>query len=281
MDMDDEMKNRKRIEKMMQINQEPGLPEEQATDIKRENTEVEKIQFKIANPLPSATSSTTPTTSTPAATVNSTPVVPKKLSVFGNDDDDEKNESDPEKKRKLDEESSERSEAKIKKKINADVKSQTRSALEELTSSIKKQQIRREEELRKKQEKEPKSESVLSPSTSIDYWLIPGIVVKVLNKKVGDGAFYGKKGIVTEVIDLYVGVVKMVDSNHKLKIDQAHLETVIPAIGSEVVIINGQYRGEVGILEGINVEKYKAIVRVNDSTIEKDYEAVCKIGADR
>jgi len=133
--------------------------------------------------------------------------------------------------------------------------------------------------LRKKQEKEPKLESVVSPSTSIDYWLIPGIVVKVLNKKVGDGTFYGKKGIVTEVIDLYVGVVKMLDSNHKLKIDQAHLETVIPAIGSEVIIINGQYRGDVGILEGVNVEKYKAVVRVNDSTIEKDYEDVCKIAA--
>jgi len=108
--------------------------------------------------------------------------------------------------------------------------------------------------------------------------LIPGIVVKVQNKKVGDGAFYGKKGIVTEVNDLYVGVIKMLDTNHKLKIDQAHLETVIPSIGSEVVIINGQYRGEVGILEGINVDKYKAVVRVNDSTVEKDYEDVCKLG---
>jgi len=120
MDMDDEMKNRKRIEKMILIKQDSGLPDEaEATEIKRENTETEKIQFKIATPAPSTTTPTTPTTDA-TTTVNSTPVVPKKLSVFVNDDDedndDENNQQNLEKKRKHDEESSER-DAKVKKRL--------------------------------------------------------------------------------------------------------------------------------------------------------------------
>jgi len=34
-----------------------------------------------------------------------------------------------------------------------------------------------------------------------------------------------------EVIDKYVAVIKMIDTGVKLKVDQEHLETVIPAIG--------------------------------------------------
>jgi len=118
--MDDEMKNRKRIEKMMQLKQESDLPDEtEATEIKRENTEAEKIQFKIATPTPPpVVVSNTTTPITDATTATSAPI-PKKLSVFGNDEENEDNENNQpnsEKKRKHDEESSER-EAKIKKKI--------------------------------------------------------------------------------------------------------------------------------------------------------------------
>ena len=34
-----------------------------------------------------------------------------------------------------------------------------------------------------------------------------------------------------EVKDLYTATVRMIDPGDKLKIDQVHLETVIPAIG--------------------------------------------------
>ena len=60
--------------------------------------------------------------------------------------------------------------------------------------------------------------------------LTQGIVVKVLHEKLGD-RFYRKKGIVEEVRDTFIGVVKMIETGDKIKIDQAHLETVIPAIG--------------------------------------------------
>ena len=63
---------------------------------------------------------------------------------------------------------------------------------------------------------------------------LQGIVVKVVAQKLGD-RHYKKKGVVREVISLYTGIVQLLDSKDKLKIDQAHLETVIPAIGEVVV----------------------------------------------
>ena len=54
--------------------------------------------------------------------------------------------------------------------------------------------------------------------------------MKVVHKKLGE-RYYRRKGVVEEVKDLYTAMVRMIDSGDKLKIDQAHLETVIPAIG--------------------------------------------------
>lgn len=36
-------------------------------------------------------------------------------------------------------------------------------------------------------------------------WVVPGIVVKVLNKKLAGGKFYKKKGRVERVIDKFIG----------------------------------------------------------------------------
>jgi len=77
----------------------------------------------------------------------------------------------------------------------------------------------------------PKKEStVVAPPPPVasdkkDFWLVPGIIVKVKNKTVGNGSYYDKKGCIVEVIDHYVGVVKMMDTKHLLKVDQVQLET--------------------------------------------------------
>ena len=60
--------------------------------------------------------------------------------------------------------------------------------------------------------------------------------MKVLHKKLGD-RFYKKKGVVEAVRDTFTGVVKMIETGDKIKIDQAHLETVIPAIGEYISIL--------------------------------------------
>ena len=45
----------------------------------------------------------------------------------------------------------------------------------------------------------------------------------------------------------------MLDSGDVLRLDQAHLETVVPNFGGKVLIVNGGYRGEHAILEDVCV----------------------------
>ena len=63
-----------------------------------------------------------------------------------------------------------------------------------------------------------------------DYWLQPGIVVKIKNKKVGDGKFYKMKAVVVRVIEQFVGEVSILENSTVIRIDQDHLETVLPKV---------------------------------------------------
>lgn len=64
------------------------------------------------------------------------------------------------------------------------------------------------------------------------------------------------------MIDRYVGEVSMLDSGDVIRVDQAELETVIPAAGGTVRIVNGVYRGNRGELLEIDVDKFAALVRL-------------------
>ena len=95
-----------------------------------------------------------------------------------------------------------------------------------------------------------------------DYWLHEGIVVKVINKSLANGKYYKKKGLVTRVKNHYTGEVEMLDSGDVLRLDQAHLETVVPNFGGKVLIVNGGYRGEHAILEDINQQAFTACLKI-------------------
>lgn len=66
----------------------------------------------------------------------------------------------------------------------------------------------------------------------------------------------------TDVIDKYTGVVKLIESSVVIKLDQAHLETVLPSLGKSVLVLNGAYRGESAILDKIDVDKFCASIKI-------------------
>ncbi|XP_018550405.1 DNA/RNA-binding protein KIN17 [Lates calcarifer] len=99
-------------------------------------------------------------------------------------------------------------------------------------------------------------------SVRTDYWLQPNIVVKVITKRLGE-KYHKKKAIIMEVRDKYGAVVKMIDSGDKLKLDQNHLETVIPAPGKKVLILNGPYRDTEAVLEGIDEKNFCATLTLD------------------
>jgi len=130
------------------------------------------------------------------------------------------------------------------------------SALEEIMEQGKKKKaldeiMEKEKKKKKKDESDPKDRS----------WLRKSIVVKVVTKSLGD-KYYKKKGYVKEVIDDFAALVVISETGAKVKLDQDHLETVIPQEGREVVILWGQYEGETATLRSIDTEKFSASLKV-------------------
>ncbi|XP_064632494.1 DNA/RNA-binding protein KIN17-like [Lineus longissimus] len=115
-----------------------------------------------------------------------------------------------------------------------------------------------------------------------DNWVTKGIVVKVLAKKLGE-KYYKKKAYIKDVEDEYTAVIKMMDSGAKLKVDQAHLETVLPACGKQVLVVNGAYRGEEATLLELNEKKFSCSIRISQGPLkgrtvdDVQYEDISKL----
>lgn len=118
---------------------------------------------------------------------------------------------------------------------------------------------------------------------SSEGWLRVGLIVKVVTKTLGN-KYYKSKGVIQSVENSsFVGKVKLKSpeevENHIIKLDQEYLETVIPAIGKQVVILWGKYKGMKGMVHKLHVESYSIDVKLEwNGTIVKDlpYEQICK-----
>lgn len=88
-----------------------------------------------------------------------------------------------------------------------------------------------------------------------DYWLAEGIVVKLITKALGD-KYYKEKGVVVDVFDKYGARLRLLESGKVVKVDQKHCETVIPAIGKLIKVLNGAYRGSNAYLKSINEDNF-------------------------
>ena len=65
-----------------------------------------------------------------------------------------------------------------------------------------------------------------------------------------------------------------------LQVDQAQLETVLPAPGGSVVVVRGSREGSSGKLQEIDTEKFRAQVLLASGEQEWfDYEDICKHSA--
>ncbi|KAM8973424.1 DNA/RNA-binding protein KIN17 [Pelodytes ibericus] len=116
----------------------------------------------------------------------------------------------------------------------------------------------------------------------MDNWLQPDIVVKIITKRLGD-KYHKKKAVVKEVVDKYTAIVKLIDSGDKLKLDQTHLETVLPAPGKRILVLNGGYKGNFGILESINEKAFSATIVIDSGPLKgrkvegMPYEDISKV----
>jgi DNA/RNA-binding protein KIN17 len=138
------------------------------------------------------------------------------------------------------------------------------------------EQIRREEEQRKVALLESEDKRY-----RMENWLHENITVRILNKKLSDGRFYKLKGTVMKVIDNFIGEVQV--DGALVRLDQTHLETVLPKANGSLLIVNGRCRGMRATLLRIHEDKFNCDVRIEEGAHAKleltgvDYEDVCKL----
>lgn len=84
-------------------------------------------------------------------------------------------------------------------------------------------------------------------------WLVPGIIVK----------FKKKKGVVTKLVSPGVGEIAFEDEVRE--VDQDDLETVIPAPGKLVRILNGRWKGQSAVVLGIDEASFSVSLRLSET----------------
>lgn len=138
------------------------------------------------------------------------------------------------------------------------------SAASKGTSMSTMDEIMREEE-RKKQKIIEKNEAL----NRKEYWLHEGIVVKIINKEIASkhGSLYGEKGTVIQVVDKYGGDISL-NNGTIVRLDQQDVETVVPKVGSKVLIVNGAGRGSIATLLRINESTYNCDIRIEEGPLQ-------------
>lgn len=172
---------------------------------------------------------------------------------------------------KGDEDEDDNEQNKLKRK-QEDVKSFKKPKIEKSKKSALDEIMEAEEKKREK-------------SNRKEYWICEGVVVKVMTKALGQD-YYKAKGVIVEVKDRFTAIVKMLDNGKKIKVDQEHLETVLPAIGRLVKVVNGAYRGNTAILLYIDEKNFCADIEIASGLLKGrnvknvEYEDICKIHSD-
>ena len=120
-----------------------------------------------------------------------------------------------------------------------------------------------ESELASKKKK--KEADVMEADEEERPWLKKGIVVKVVTKSLGE-KYYKQKGNVVEVVgDDRMGAVVQFPTGGKVKLDQSHLETVVPGPDRPVLILVGKHRGREAVLKELDVDNFCAKLKLVDT----------------
>ena len=162
-------------------------------------------------------------------------------------------------------------------------KSKLSNAKDENKKVIEKRKISALEEIMEQEKQFKKSKETKQSfvdSAQSKRWVRKGIVVKIITKSLGD-KYYKQKGHIKEVVgdDRMAAIVVLNSNGAKIKLDQSHLETVIPALGRTVLILSGQYKGQEAILKELDVDNFCAQLKVIESRekINLPYEKFSKL----
>ena len=112
-------------------------------------------------------------------------------------------------------------------------------------------------------------------------WLMEHLIVKITSGALrGAGLFKKKARVLTLRDGGFVGECALVENDETVvRVDQAELRTVLPAVGGAVAVVKGSLRGKKGTLKALETEAFRAVVRVDGEDRRFEYDDVCKVVA--
>lgn len=112
-------------------------------------------------------------------------------------------------------------------------------------------------------------------------WLMEHLVVKITSEALRGAGLFKKKARVLRLRDGgFVGECASVENDETVvRVDQAELQTVLPAVGGAVAVVKGSLRGKKGTLKALETEAFRAVVRVDGEDRRFEYDDVCKVVA--
>jgi hypothetical protein len=132
--------------------------------------------------------------------------------------------------------------------------------------------------IRNKKDKEEREEKreVVSNKASRLTWVVPNIIVKVVNK---DSKYYNTKAYIEDVIDNYSFSLITNDKVVHTKFTEDDIQTVMPGINENVIILTGSKKGEIAKLLERDKKKNKVSVQLITDFEIRNYtqDEVCSI----
>lgn len=125
--------------------------------------------------------------------------------------------------------------------------------------SRKKERIDGEQKYRQKERQE-----AVEPK-KVNGWLRNHLRVRVVDKKVGKGKIYLKKGTIVDVLSPTICDVMIDDFQKLFQLEEKMLETVLPKRGGRVVVVVGKFSGQVGKLLARDLDTGVATVQLADN----------------
>jgi len=110
-------------------------------------------------------------------------------------------------------------------------------------------------------------------------WIVPGLVVRIVNKKLHSGKYYLKKGTIVDVFSATDCSVQLLEGNRLVEVKEDMLETVVVQ-GTKVRIVLGENKG----LTGTVMQKLKddAVVQLYGNLDLQKYnlDSICQYTGD-
>jgi hypothetical protein len=98
---------------------------------------------------------------------------------------------------------------------------------------------------------------------SHEHWLLTNIRVRVVTKKIAKGRHFLEKGIVLDVLKQGLeATLQMSNGDILERVPERYLETALPKVGGNVIILTGRHKCEKGKLLERNSEKGKGVVQL-------------------